>query len=230
MRLLISIPAYNEEKTIADVIKSIPSHIEGVDSIEILVINDGSSDATREHALSAGTRVISHAENLGLSRTFQKGVHEALIRHVDIMVNIDADGQFDGQDIPRLINPIIKNEADFVAASRFIDKSLVPTMPKLKRWGNKKVSQLISFIAGRKFYDVSCGFRAYSKEALLHLNLFGKYSPNSVGPKSTSMISIWRREPRPLSSPRKEGSQARLPCSRERREYWISRTGPKESQ
>lgn len=176
MRLLISIPAYNEEKTIAQVIKSIPSHIEGVERIEIFVIDDGSDDATRERALAVGASVFSFSENKGLSRAFQRGVEESLTRGADIMVNIDADGQFDGKDIPRLIEPIINNEADLVAGSRFIDKSLAPTMPKLKRWGNKKVSRLISFIVGKKFYDVSCGFRAYSREALLHLNLFGKFT------------------------------------------------------
>lgn len=176
MKLLVSIPAYNEEKTIVSVIKGIPTHIQGIDEIVILVFNDGSIDKTRELAESTGARVISYSENNGLSRVFQGIVEEALKQNVDILVNIDADGQFDGQDIPKLLEPILKNQADCVTASRFIDVKLMPEMPKLKRWGNKLVSQLVSFVARSKFYDVSCGFRAYSREALLNLNLFSKFT------------------------------------------------------
>lgn len=176
MKLVITIPAYNEEKTISGVIGSIPKEVEGINEIEILVINDGSSDATRERASAVGVSVFSFSENKGLSKAFQRGVEEALARGADVMVNIDADGQFDGKDIPRLIKPIIEGQADFVTASRFIDKELVPKMPAMKKWGNKQVAQLISFVTGKKYYDVSCGFRAYSKEALLHLNLFGKFT------------------------------------------------------
>jgi glycosyltransferase involved in cell wall biosynthesis len=176
MKLVITIPAYNEEKTVAQVIKHIPSHIEGIEDIEIFVIDDGSSDATRERALAVGASAVSFSENKGLSRAFQRGVEEALARGADIMVNIDADGQFDGNDIVHLVKPIIEGKADFVTTSRFVNKDLAPCMPALKRWGNKQVALLISFITGKKYYDVSCGFRAYSKEVLLHLNLFGKFT------------------------------------------------------
>jgi len=176
MKLVIIIPAYNEEKTISGVISGLPKEVEGINEIEILVVNDGSSDATKERAEAAGASVINFSENKGLSRVFQRGVEESLVRGADIMVNIDADGQFNGQNIPHLIEPIIRKEADFVVASRFIDKSLVPKMPAMKKWGNKQVARLISFVTGKKYHDVSCGFRAYSKEALLHLNLFGKFT------------------------------------------------------
>lgn len=176
MKLLVSIPAYNEEKTIVSVIKGIPTHIQGIDEIVILVIDDGSIDKTKELALSQGTQVISHPANEGLSRAFQRIVDETLKQNMDILVNIDADGQFNGDDIPLLIKPIIDGKADCVMASRFIDKNLIPPMPLLKKWGNQTVSRLISFVAKKKFYDVSCGFRAYSREALLHLNLFSKFT------------------------------------------------------
>jgi len=176
MKLVITIPAYNEEKTISGVINGIPRQVEGINEIEILVVNDGSSDATKERAEAEGANVINFYENKGLSAAFQRGAEEALARGADVMVNIDADGQFNGQDIPRLIKPIIEGQADFVTTSRFIDKELVPKMPAMKKWGNKQVARLISFVTGKKYYDVSCGFRAYSKEALLHLNLFGKFT------------------------------------------------------
>ncbi|MFH1367089.1 MAG: glycosyltransferase family 2 protein [Patescibacteria group bacterium] len=176
MKLLILVPAFNEEKTVGPVIKNIPEKIEGVDNIEILVIDDGSQDTTKEKALEAGGQVVSFSENRGLSFVFQKGAQEALERKADIMVNIDADGQFKSEDIPRLVEPIIKGEADLVTASRFMDTKIIPKMPWLKKWGNAAVSRIISLSTRKKFYDVSCGFRAYSREALLNLNLFGRYT------------------------------------------------------
>jgi len=176
MRLIVQLPAYNEEDTIADVIKSIPEDIDGISAIDILVINDGSTDKTSEYAQSVGAKVISSTENRGLGLVFQRGVEEALERGCDIMVNIDADGQFDGKDIPKLVKPIVRGQADFVAASRFIDSATTPKMSRLKNWGNRQVSRLISFIAQKKYYDVSCGFRAFSREALLNLNLFSKFT------------------------------------------------------
>lgn len=176
MKLLVLLPAYNEEKTIYQVIKNIPSRIEGIETIEVLVIDDGSKDRTKENAARAGAQVISLPENRGLSFVFQKGVEEALKRKAEVMVNIDADGQFKSGDIACLAKPIVRGEADLVTASRFKDKKLILKMPWLKKWGNRTVSRLISLSVKKKFYDVSCGFRAYSREALLNLNLFGRYT------------------------------------------------------
>jgi hypothetical protein len=91
-------------------------------------------------------------------------------------VNIDGDGQFDPSDIPKLIQPILENRADFVTASRFMDPSLEPQMPWVKKWGNIGIVKLISLLTGQRFYDVSCGFRAYSQETMLQLNLIGKFT------------------------------------------------------
>jgi glycosyltransferase involved in cell wall biosynthesis len=93
-----------------------------------------------------------------------------------VLVNIDADGQFNANDISKLVQPIVDGRADMVTASRFIDQRITPVMPAVKRWGNAMVARLISFLVQQKFYDVSCGFRAYSREALLHLNLFSKFT------------------------------------------------------
>ncbi|MFA6553089.1 MAG: glycosyltransferase family 2 protein [Patescibacteria group bacterium] len=176
MKLLVSIPAFNEERTVQNVIRAVPSRIEGVDGICVVVFNDGSTDRTAELARAAGAEVISRTDNRGLSYTFQEIVQESLKRQVDILVNIDADGQFNPNDIPKIVQPIIERRSDVVTASRFIDQRLIPVMPVLKRWGNAIVARLISFLTGQKLFDVSCGFRAYSQDALLHLNLFSKYT------------------------------------------------------
>ncbi|XOU94213.1 MAG: glycosyltransferase [Candidatus Kerfeldbacteria bacterium] len=176
MKLLVTLPALNEEKSIKVVIEKIPNKIDHISVVDVLVLNDGSSDNTASYAIQAGARVISLKHNMGLGFIFQKGVEEAIKGDYDIMVNIDADGQFNPHDIVKLIMPIINEEASFVTASRFIDKELIPKMPGMKKWGNKMVAHLISYISGKKYYDVSCGFRAYSKEALLNLNLFSKFT------------------------------------------------------
>lgn len=169
--IAVVIPAYNEEHQIGMVIKNLPEFVD-----EILVIDDGSTDNTPEIAKGMGTRVISHKCNKGVGAAFNTGIREILKMNVDIMVNIDADGQFNPIDIEKLVIPIINNEADFVTASRFINKNFYPVMSKMKFWGNQFMSRLISNLTRHKFYDVSCGFRAYSIETLLRLNLFGEYT------------------------------------------------------
>ena len=175
--LLIIIPAYNEKDLIVSVIKNIPEFIKGIDEIKVLVINDGSTDKTVQIVqLETEAIVISHSENRGVGAAFHTGINYALKNRADIVVNIDADKQFNPSDIPKLIQPILNNQADFVTASRFIEKEFIPEMPKIKLWGNKKIASLISWLIKKKFYDVSCGFRAYNKEAILNLNLFGQFT------------------------------------------------------
>ena len=176
MRLLVIIPAFNEEEHIGEVIKSIPKKIPGISEIKVVVIDDGSTDNTVKTAEASGAMVIQNYFNRGLGVTFNRGLQYAIDNNFDGMVNIDADGQFAPEDIVRLLKPIQNNEADFVTGSRFIDKNYCPKMPLIKFWGNKMMAYWISRLIGRKFYDVSCGFRAYSKEALLSLNLQGKFT------------------------------------------------------
>lgn len=175
-RLVIVLPALNEAATIRDVIGRIPRDIAGIADIRIIVVDDGSTDDTARLARDAGAEVVRHARNRGVGAAFQTGVEAALDLEADIMVNMDADGQFDPQDVPKLVAPIVSGEADFVTASRFADRALHPEMPRSKFLGNQGMSWLISFLSGRKFYDVSCGFRAYSRETLLRLNLHGQFT------------------------------------------------------
>lgn len=180
MKLIILIPSYNEEDSIGHVIAQIPESILGVDEIIPLVVNDGSEDNTEEIARTAGATVVSHSKNKGVGLAFQTGLNHALDLDGDIMVNIDADGQFSPAEIPALIAPILAKEADFVAGDRFSDNEgnlrKPVNMPGIKYLGNLWMARLISILSGEQYHDVSCGFRAYSREALLWLNLSGKFT------------------------------------------------------
>jgi len=176
MKLVVVIPAYNEEKTIEQVVQNIPDQMPGVDQIQVAVIDDGSSDRTRELAEKAGAYVVRHPENRGVGAAFSTGIKTALKLAAEIIVNIDADGQFDPRDIPRLIAPILNGEAEFVTATRFSEKRLIPQMPLSKKYGNFMVRGIINYLTGMKFTDVSCGFRAYTRETALKLNLFGSFT------------------------------------------------------
>lgn len=180
MKLVILIPAYNEEDSIARVIQDLPKHIEGISDIQALVVDDGSKDGTAQEAVSAGAEVVSHTFNRGLGKAFATGLARALELQADVMVNIDADRQFDSADIPRLIAPVLSGNADFVSGDRFTaanGKLIKPDyMSSIKFWGNHRMSDLIGFLVNRKFPDVSCGFRAYSREAMLQLNLTGAFT------------------------------------------------------
>lgn len=174
--LVVLIPAYNEEKSIEQVIKAVPAQIGGVASIKVLVVDDGSTDRTRELALKAGAMVISHRLNRGVGSAYRTGIEKALAMGADVIVNMDADGQFNPGDIPELIRPILDGETGFVTASRFKDTTKTPKMSPVRLWGNRMMSRLISSITGQRFFDVSCGFRACSRDVALRLNLSGAFT------------------------------------------------------
>ncbi len=173
--LVVVIPAYNEEATIEEVIRSIPRDC--MDNVKVVVVDDGSSDSTRQSAKNANADlVVSFLVNRGLGVAFSRGIDEALRLGADIIVNIDADMQFNPRDIPQLINPILDGAADFTVCSRFLDKNLEPDMPYIKKIGNRIFSSLISFLTRQRLTDTQCGFRAYTREAALHLNVSSQYT------------------------------------------------------
>jgi glycosyltransferase involved in cell wall biosynthesis len=176
MHLVIIIPCLNEEKSIGDVISRIPGTMDGISKTTVVVIDDGSTDATAGIAKDQGAMVVSHPFNMGVGAAFQTGISQALSLRADVIVNLDGDGQFNPEDIPALIHPILTGTADFATASRFKDPELVPEMTRVKKWGNRRIAELISLLIGIRFYDVSCGFRAYTKETALRLNLFGRFT------------------------------------------------------
>jgi glycosyltransferase involved in cell wall biosynthesis len=176
-RVAVIVPALNEEATVAGVVRRCYESLDpAIFDTAVVVIDDGSTDGTARAAEQAGSAVFSHDTNRGVGRAFQTGLEVCLARGAEIIVNIDADGQFRPEDIPLLVEPIVGDRADFVTASRFKDPALVPDMPCVKRWGNRLMSRLISRITGQRFHDVSCGFRAYSREAALRLNLWGDFT------------------------------------------------------
>jgi len=174
MKLVVTIPAYNEEKTIAKVIKEIPKKIQGINSIEIIVIDDGSTDNTAKIAEEAGAIVLKHHGNRGLAAAFKTGLDAALERGADIIVNTDADFQYNQKQIPELIKPILEKKADIVLGSRF--KGWIEEMPLSKRLGNKLVTKVVSFVSGYRISDAQTGFRAFTREAALRMNILSDYT------------------------------------------------------
>ncbi len=176
MKLCIIIPTLNEQETIAEIIQKVPKIFHEITQTHIVVIDDGSTDETGKCALEAGAEVITHHLNRGVGAALQTGIEKALELDVDFMINMDGDAQFDPEDIPKLLEPLISGKAEFVTASRFKDKTLYPDISFMKFWGNKMMSMMISILAGTKYYDVSCGFRGYTRNVLFQLNLFGHFT------------------------------------------------------
>ncbi len=176
MKLVINLPAFNEEAKIKETLKRIPRQIPGIDEVFIQVIDDGSKDQTPKIAREAGANLVfSHPNNRGIGVTFRTAVEKALENGADIMVNMDADGQFNPQDIEKLIQPILKGQADLVSASRFGQKK-ASNMPKTKSVLNQLAAWIIEKFMKHRVEDLTCGFRAYSREALLRLNLSGGFT------------------------------------------------------
>lgn len=180
MKLIINIPAYNESEIIGKTIKRIKESFnadfysnEGSVITEklIQVVDDGSSDNTAEVAKNAGVNIIiSYKPNRRLAYSFKQAVENSLANGADFMVNIDADGQFNPNDIPKLLLPVIKGEADMVIANRFGELK-AKNIPWIRKTLNKFAAGIIGFFLNYKTNDLTCGFRAMNREAMLRLNL-----------------------------------------------------------
>ena len=176
MRLIVNLPAYNEEEKIAETIKRIPRQIPGIDEVLIQVIDDGSKDNTIKAAEEAGADfVYANGINRGIGVTFKHAVERALDNGADIMCNMDADGQFNPQDIEKIISPILRKEADMVSADRF-GQHKAKNMPAAKYYLNRIAAWIIGSFMNYPIKDLTCGFRGYNKETLLRLNLPGGFT------------------------------------------------------
>lgn len=175
MRLVVVVPAYNEEATVGEVVRSVPRRVEGFERVEVVVVSDGSTDRTVEAAREAGAdEVVAFKRNRGLAQAFQEGLNAALARGADAVVNIDADGQYRGEEIPKLLAPLLRGEADIVLGSRFAGE--IEEMALSKRWGNRVATFITRRLSGLEITDAQTGFRAFSREAALRMSVFSSYT------------------------------------------------------
>ncbi len=175
MKLIVQIPCYNEEHTLPQTVKDIPRQIEGIDTVEILIIDDGSSDRTVEVAREIGVdHIICNSANKGLARTFAKGIEACLHRGADIIVNTDGDNQYSGASIPDLVRPILEQRADIVIGNRETHK--VAHFSPLKKLLQRVGSAMVRRLSGLNVQDTVSGFRAYSRDAAIATNVVTEFS------------------------------------------------------
>lgn len=175
IKVVIQIPCFNEEQTLPATVGDLPRHLDGVDAIEYLVVDDGSSDRTAEVARELGVHhVVRFTNNKGLARAFMAGIDYALTVGADVIVNTDADNQYVGKDIELLVRPIIEGRADMVIGDRQPETiaHFSPVKRRLQRWGSWVVRQL----SGTEVPDTTSGFRAYSREAALRMNVVSDFT------------------------------------------------------
>jgi len=174
MNLSIFIPAYNEEDSIEKVIRRIPAHLDGIKNIKIFVIDDGSTDKTVENAKKSGAEVVSVSPHRGLASAFKIGLQTALDAGADIICHLDADGQYNPQEIGLVLEPVLKGDADFVTGDRGIEK--LKWMDPARKYGNMFGSWFLRALTGLKMRDASCGFRAYSRAAAEKLQVHSTHT------------------------------------------------------
>ena len=175
MKLIIQIPCYNEEETLHIALEALPKHIDGIDEIETLIINDGSKDNTVEEAKKYGVNhIVNFKRNKGLAYGFMAGLDACLRNGADIIVNTDADNQYCADDIEKIVKPILEGKTDIVVGERPIDDTehFSPLKKKLQHLG----SYVVRVASNSDIPDAPSGFRAYSREAALRMNVINEYT------------------------------------------------------
>ena len=194
MKLIIQIPCYNEAETLALAISELPATVPGFEKVEWLVIDDGSSDKTAQIAKDSGVHhVVRHTRNRGLARAFMTGMSACLERGADIIVNTDADNQYNAADIPALVRPILEHKADIVVGARPIEE--INHFSIGKKLLQKIGSFVVQKVSGTDIPDAPSGFRAFSKEAAMRLNVFSEYTYTletiiQAGQKNMAITSV----------------------------------------
>lgn len=175
MKLIIQIPCFNEESTLPVVVRDLPKKVEGVDKIETLVINDGSLDKTEAAARSSGvTHIVTLSKHRGLAYAFKIGLEKSIELGADIIVNTDGDNQYKGEDIGLLVKPILEKKAEMVIGCRNIAQ--IKHFSLMKKWLQLLGSRIVRKFSNTEVSDVTSGFRAYSREAAMRMNIFSDYT------------------------------------------------------
>lgn len=175
MKLIIQIPCYNEEATLAIALSELPKKIDGIDEIQVLIIDDGSTDKTIEIARQNGVEnFVILPNNLGLAKAFSAGLSKSLELGADIIVNTDADNQYCANDIEKLVKPILEKQADIVIGARPIEN--IQHFSFVKKILQKLGSCVMRLVSSTKIADATSGFRAFSRNAAMQINVFDNYT------------------------------------------------------
>ncbi len=175
MKLIIQIPCFNEEETLAETVADLPTSIEGIDVIELLVIDDGSTDRTVEVAKAAGVHhIVRHDRNRGLAAAYMTGLEASVRAGANVIVNTDADNQYVGADIAVLVAPVLSGEADLVIGTRPI--ASIRTFSPIKRMLQRVGSRAVRVLSGTDVQDATSGFRAIGRETALQIQVHGTYT------------------------------------------------------
>lgn len=193
-KLIIQIPCYNEAKSLPHTLKELPRKVDGFDRVEWLVIDDGSSDNTLEVARALGVdHIVRFTKHQGLARAFMAGLDACLKLKADVIVNTDADNQYNAKDIPKLVSPILEGNADMVIGSRSIEN--IEHFSFIKKRLHRVGSLVVRLVSRTEIPDAPSGFRALSKEAAMKLNVFNEYTYTletliQAGQKNMAVLSV----------------------------------------